>query len=95
MNSFKTIAVAATIAVSTVIGSLAPANAGLLGDVAREAFWTGEKILRAAHAPCENRARAERDRMFAIAKNNPYGTEEAIKANAQAKLAEDLRACRS
>jgi hypothetical protein len=72
----------------------APAHAGFLGNVARETFWTGEKILRARSAPCENRARAERDQMFAISKNNPYGTESAIKANAQAKLSDALRACK-
>jgi len=32
--------------------------------------------------------------MFAISRNNPCGTEEAIKANARARLAEQLKARR-
>lgn len=84
-------AVAAAIGIGSVT---APAHAGVLGDVARGTFWTGEKILRKIHEPCENRARAERDKMYSISKNNPYGTEAAIKANADRRLSEQLRACR-
>jgi hypothetical protein len=82
------------LAVTAVIGMnlvAVPAQAGLLGDIARKGFTVASKI--ASHNPCKDRARAERDQMFAISKNNPYGTESAIKANAQARLEKALRAC--